>query len=245
MTTILLYHVYPINHWKEITGILFQELPFDKIVVHVSLPTMEESQKHEVEAFFQKYPVDDILYSPNSGTGEVDAIKVFIQTHDLKGFDLLTYMHCKGVSKPGNKYILEWTKMMRYFIIEKMSVCKRAFRKGYITFGVNKSIPNKADEGFRNCNFFYEGNFVSLNLKKVNLEQAVHAQLENTYYGLEGFWGKLCAYQEGYSIFNSGINHYLSPISEKDYATSYARFRYSLVKNFWSIKSRLQGDERN
>lgn len=239
MRKILLYHIYPVNHWQEITDILFQKLPFDKIVVHVSLLTGEESEKPELENYFKKFGVDEILYSANSGTGEVDAMTSFIRSVDLRAFDLLTYMHCKGVTRPENKHILGWTNLMRYFIIEKMNRCKKAFRNGYVTYGINKSIPNKADEGFRGCNFFYEGNFVSLNLKKVDLAKAVEKHLEHSYYGLEGFWGKLCSYKEGYSVFNSGINHYLMTVEDKDYMTALGRLKYRMVRDFYKIKSLL------
>lgn len=239
MRSILLYHIYPINHWKDITAFLFQKLPFQRIIIHVSLPNENEMLKQELEDYFKNYPVNDILYSLNSGKGEVDAMKKFVQTQDLKQFDILTYMHCKGVSKPDNKNISDWTRLMHYFIIEKMNICKKVFKKGFTTFGVNKSVPDKGDEGFRGCNFYYEGNFVSLNLKKVNLKEAVEKYLENSYYGLEGFWGKTCSYKEGYSIFDSGINHYLMPISEQDYKTTFARFKYNLIKQFYTIRAQL------
>jgi hypothetical protein len=240
LAKILLYHVYPINHWREITDVLFQKLPFDKIIVHVSLPGADEKIKKELQDYFSTYPVDQILYSPNSGTGEVDAITSLVAYIDLNGFDILTYMHCKGVTKPGNEHIAGWTELMRYFIIEKMNRCEAAFSKGYITYGINKTVPNQEDEGFHGCNYFYEGNFVSLNLKKVNLRKAIEKHLEHSYYGLEGFWGKLCSYKWGYAVFNSGVNHYISTVEEKDYTTALARWRYGLVRNFYKAKSRLQ-----
>lgn len=241
MKTVLLYHIYPINNWQEITTFLFQKLPFQRIVVHVSLPDNNDDYKQLLEDYFKRYPVDEILYTLNSGKGEVDALKSFVQTQDLREFDTLTYMHCKGVTKPGNYNVLAWTRLMRYFIIEKMDVCEKAFKKGFVTFGVNKSIPSAmGEEGFRNSNFFYEGNFISVNLKKVDLAKALIIHLEECYYGLEGFWGKLCTYQEGYSPFDSGINHYLMPIEEKDYNTSLARLKYRVTKYFYRVKSRIK-----
>jgi hypothetical protein len=239
LRSILLYHIFPINNWREITETLFQKLPFDRIIVHVSLPDKDQTIRKQIESFFKDYPVNRFIYSPNSGNGEVDALRSFVQTQDLSGFDILTYMHCKGVSKPENKNILDWTKLMRYFLIEKMDSCKKVFKKGYVTFGINKTVP-APNEGFIGSNFFYEGNFVSLNLKKVDLCDAVDKYLENTYYGLEGFWGKLCTFKEGYSLFNSGINHYMMPISEKEYTSSMARFKYNLVRKFYIFRSRIR-----
>lgn len=240
MRSILLYHIYPINHWKEITDFLFQKLPFHKIVVHVSLPQGEDHRKGELETYFNNYGVHQFLYSANSGKGEVDAMKSFVAQRLYEGFDLLTYMHCKGVTKPDNKNIENWTRLMRYFIIEKMEQCKKVFRKGYVAFGINKTVPNQEDEGFRGSNFFYEGNFVSLNLKAVDLEQAVARHLEDSYYGLEGFWGKLCPYKKGYAIFNSGINHYLLSVAEKDYTSSLGRLRYKMVRHYYLLRYRMK-----
>ena len=121
-----------------------------------------------------------------------------------------------------------------------MDRCKKAFSKGFVTYGINKSIPHPDDEGFRGSNFYYEGNFVSLNLNKVDLKKAVKEHLEPTYYGLEGFWGKLCAYNSGYAVFNSGINHYLMTVAEKDYSTTLGRLRYSLIRKFYTAKSQLK-----
>lgn len=240
MTKILLYHIYPINQWRDITEILFKELPFDKVVVHVSLPNDGSISKQELESYFQKYGVHDFLYTANRGIGEVDAMINFVRSVEMKGFDILTYMHCKGVTKPDNKHILSWTKLMRYFIIEKMDICKKAFKKGYVTCGINKSVPNQKDEGFHGCSFFYEGNFVSLNLKKVDLKKAVEEHLEHTYYGLEGFWGKLCDYELGFTMFNSGINHYVMTVEENDYTTTLARMKYNMIRNFYSVRSRFK-----
>jgi hypothetical protein len=238
LSTILLYHVYPVNHWREVTRFLFQKLPFKRIVVHVSVPADKEDIKGEVESYFKAYPVDEILYSPNTGKGEVDAMNRFVTTQNLAAYDIFTYMHCKGVTKPDNRHVWEWTRLMRYFIIEKMDRCKRAFKKGFVTFGINKSIPGKEDEGFRGSNFFYEGNFVSVNLKKVNLAKAIE-HIEYTYYGLEGFWGKLCSYKEGYSAFNSGVNHYLLTVPERHYTTVFGKLKYNMIKRYYQIKSKV------
>lgn len=219
---------------------LFKKLPFDKIVVHVSWPQDGQVQKEELEAFFSNYGEVDFLYSKNTGKGEVDAIRQFVATQDVDEFDILTYMHCKGVTKPQSRYITEWVKLMRYFIIEKMDCCIKVFQKGYVTFGINKTVPNQNDEGFKGSNFFYEGNFVSLNLNKVDLKKAVDTKIEYSYYGLEGFWGKLCGSGLAYSIFDSGVNHYMAAVSQKDYTTRVGRLKYGMVRKFYRLKAFLK-----
>ena len=204
------------------------------------MPDGADQLAGEVEQYFKQYKVAEIIYSVNSGKGEVDAMKRFVQTKNTEGFDVLTYMHCKGVTKPGNKHIEEWTKLMHHFIINEMDVCQWAFRKGFVTYGINKSIPVQSDEGFRGSRFFYEGNFVSLNLRKVNLKESVAQHLEDSYYGLEGFWGKLCSYKEAYTPFCSGVNHYMATVPRKDYITAIGRWRYRFIKSFYIVKSRFR-----
>lgn len=239
MRSVLLYHIYPINHWRQITDFLFQELPFERIVVHVSLPE-EPGIKEEVEAYFSRYPVDALLFSTNSGIGEVDAMVRFVETQSIEDFDCLTYMHCKGVTKSGNRNVWNWTRLLHYFIIKRMAECRKAFRKGYVSYGINKCVPHEGDLGFIGSRFYYAGNFVSLNLRKVDLRAAVRDRLEPTYYGLEGFWGKLSSYKDGYSAFNSGLNHYLSSVPEASYTSALGRIRYRLILAYYTARKSLK-----
>lgn len=241
MNKILLYHIYPINNWREITDYLFQKLPFETIIVHVSLPVDGSTTEKQIEEYFKKYKIDKFIYSQNSGLGEVDAIYCLIETQDLVGYDILTYMHCKGVTKPVDTNVFNWTKLMRYFIIEKMDVCEKVFKKGYATFGVNKSIPDEnMINHFIGSNFIYEGNFVSINLKKIKLNKSVlEEHLEKSYYGVEALWGKLCKFQDGYTMFNSGINHYLDSVPEDRYTTVLGRTRYNLMTFYYRTRKRI------
>ena len=217
---------------------LFQNLPFDRIVVHVSLPENGVT-KEEVASSLQRYPVDEIIFTPNSGHGEADALAAFVNISDLSEYSVFTYMHCKGVTKPGNPHIIEWVKLMRYFIIDRMDQCNMAFKRGFVTFGINKSIPSQTDDGFRGSNFFYEGNFVSVNLTKVDLKSSVAEKMEKSYYGVEGFWGKLCDYELGYSVFRSGVNHYLISIPEKIYTSVIGRLKYRAILEYHNLKSKF------
>lgn len=237
MKRILLYHVYPVNNWREITQELFVRTPFDHIVVHVSLPVDDSVSRTDVISFFTPYSVSSILFSLNSGTGEVDALRAFTTHTDLRDFDILTYLHSKGVTKTDNPHVRAWTSMMRYFVIDRMDLCERAFRRGFVTYGINKSPVTRVAAGFRGSRFFYEGNFVSLNLRRVNLREAVERLLENDYYGVEGFWGKLCSFRLGYSPFDSGVNHYTSSVSPKIYRSATGRCRYRFIRSFYKVRA--------
>ncbi|MCA8833419.1 hypothetical protein [Hymenobacter pini] len=207
----------------------------------MSLPTDGSVTESEIESYFAKYPITRFLYSQNSGLGEVDGLYRFVETQDLTGYDILTYMHCKGVTKPGHEHIFNWTKLMRYFVIEKMDVCEKAFKKGYATFGANKGIPDhNMKHHFVGSNFIYEGNFVSINLHKITITKAVlDTYLDRSYYGVEALWGKLCRYEEGYTVFNSGLNHYNASVPEKLYTTRLGRARYNLMTFYYRMRKKL------
>lgn len=237
----LLYHLFPVNNWRVVTSEILSELPFEKIIIHVSLPENQESSKSEVEAFFSSYKASQLIFSINSGKGEVDAIRSFITNIDYTGYDILTYMHSKGVTKPTNQHIRNWVRIMHYFVVKRMDICERAFKRGFITYGINKSVPLGNTNGFRGANFFYEGNFVSINLSKIQLSNAVNQLLEDDYYGVEGFWGKLCSWRLGYSPFNSRVNHYISSVPERFYKTRVGRFYYFLVTVFYRLKLTVAG----
>lgn len=235
---VLLYHLYPVNNWKEISDHLFKNIPHDKVFVHVSIPINEEEEfvMNEVKLFFSKYKYDiSFLLSKNSAHPEVDAMISFIENHTCIDYKVLTYMHSKGVTKPENPNIKDWVELMRYFIIDRMDICEKAFRKGYITYGVNKSLPDPKSPGFINSTYFYEGNFVSVNLAKVkDFGLQVVEKVEKNYYGLEGLWGKLCKPNLAYSPFNSGVNHYLSPFPERIYKVKVNRIYHNVNLFYYS-----------
>ena len=240
MRHLLLYHLFPVNHWREVTAELFSQLPYQGIIVHVSLPDITEERQAEVATFLRQYPVDKVFYSPNSGKGEYDALRRFVEECAFEGYDTLTYLHSKGVTKPGNPHIQNWRRLMYYFVVQRRDLLEQAFRRGYFCYGINKSYPNQADEGFRGCRFFYEGNFVVINLRKVNLREGVKSSMENSYYGVEGFWGKICPPKKAYTSFNSGVNHYFSSVAQADYTTALRRFRYRLVFYYYRLKARFR-----
>jgi hypothetical protein len=235
---ILLYHLYPINNWKEITDGLLRNIPHNKVFVHISIPVKEEKQAilNEIKLFFNKYKYDiSFVSSKNSVHPEVDAILSFVEKRAYIGYEILTYMHSKGVSKPENSNIKDWVEMMRYFIIDRMDICEKAFMKGYVTYGVNKSLVYTENPGFINSTYFYEGNFVSINLTKIkDFDLQVIKKIEKEYHGLEGFWGKLCKANLAYSPFNSGVNHYLSPFPEKIYKVKKNRVYHNISRFYYN-----------
>ena len=230
MKKILLYHVFPVNNWREVTASLISNVPHDDIYVHVSIhhdmPLSENDLVSHLRSFGK---VRTIFFSGNSQHAEVDAMEVFRSNIEFKEYSLLTYMHSKGVTKSNSKNINDWIELMRFFIIEKMELCETVFRKGYLLYGVNKTAVSVDDHDFYGASFFYAGNFVSVNLTSDMISKIQSVQLPKTYYGLEGFWGKLCATDLAYNAFHSRVNHYLTPFPENNYKKWTQRIRYSIV----------------
>ncbi len=237
MKHLLLYHLFPVNDWRHVSEELLSDLPYQGIVVHVSLPHNADQIQEEVTEFVRKYPVDAVWYSANSGNGEVDALRRLVTENIHGAYDTLTYLHSKGVTKPGNRHIQNWRRIMYYFVVQRRDLVERAFRKGYYAYGINKTKVTRLADGFHGSRFFYEGNFVVLNLRKVDLTEAVAKQLEDCYYAVEGFWGKLGHPSKAYTAFNSGVNHYVSSVPCKDYMTRWGRWRYTVISLYYRIKS--------
>jgi len=90
-----------------------------------------------------------------------------------KDYELLMYMHGKGVTKPLNKNIPDWVELMRYFLIDRMDLCLDAFSKGYKLYGVNFGHYKEGEEKYgpsQFSSFRFSGNFVAVNLKLLNIE---------------------------------------------------------------------------
>jgi len=228
---IVLYHLYPVNNWKEITQKLLLNIPHNEIFIHVSLP--ENIDMKDLEVFLLSLQkVKAVYYSENSKYSEVDGLEKFRKSIDFSECHILTYMHSKGVTKPGNKNISDWTELMHYFHTKKINSCAIVFGKKFKLYGVNKKIKYKDVKSgpLLFSDYHYSGNFVSLNLPLV-LQNFMEKTIDKDYYGVEGFWGKLCDSSEAYNVFGTFINHYKTPYPKYQYEKS---IMYSL--NFFIHK---------
>lgn len=223
MQKILLYHIFPVNDWKEVTENLLSRVPHESMYVHVSLP--DSITKEEVQNYLNSFGrIKAVFYSVNSNHPEVDGMEKFRTQIDLTQYTLLTYMHSKGVTKPTSQNIKDWTELMRYFIMDRMEQCIRVFKHGYLLYGVNKTTESDFE-----ADFFYAGNFISVNLTPEMVSKIQSTPIDRNYHGLEGFWGKLCSSQKAFNAFHSRIDHYSNPFPESNYKNWKGRLRYSIV----------------
>lgn len=225
MKSIIFYNLYPKNHWKKLTHFLLSNVPHDVIIINVTLDKWDRLfHKKSITRFLNEIPkVTTVYFSENSKYGEVPGFEKMRKNTDLSDFGILTYLHSKGVTKP-EKYdnINDWIKLMHYFLIDKFECCKDVFNNNYALYGVNKSGYN-ADSHygpFQFSRFHYSGNFVSVNLNMVK-DKFNNTPIERDYFGIEGFFGKLCEYNQAYNAHDSGANniqsHYFEPYPEKLY----------------------------
>lgn len=227
MKSIIFYNLYPKNHWKELTLFLLSNVPHDTIVVNVTLDRWDRLfKKNAIKRFLQKIPkVSTIYYTDNSPYGEVPGFDKMRKNTDLSEYSVLTYMHSKGVTKTSIiYYINDWIKLMHYFLTDRFDLCKEAFKDKYVLYGVNLSIydvDEKDNYGpSKFSRFHYSGNFVSVNLDMAR-ERFVQTPIDMDYFGVEGFFGKLCEYNQAYNVHDTSdsmlLSHYFQPYPEENY----------------------------
>lgn len=224
--SVLLYHIYIVNNWKATSENLLKDVPHDDIYINVNIDLLYIWKLPYVIFCFKQFDkVRKITFTLNSKTqAEVRGFKRLRSAVLNKGYALATYIHGKGVTKPRNKNIQDWVELMRYFIMERMDLCLDAFSKGSKLYGVNIGEYNAGEEKYgpyRHSSFHFSGNFVTVNLKMLNVE-FFQTPLDEDYFGVEGFWGKLCTSTEAYCPHISGkniTNHYREPYPASLYKT--------------------------
>lgn len=225
MKSAVLYYVYPVNHWRELTQELLSNVPHDSIYICVSLQWYEFLfRRRQIRLSLAEIPkVKKIVFVRNSKRfGEVsgfDKLRTCIQTSD---YTVATYMHGKGVTKPGNKNIKDWVELMRYFLIDRFQDCLVAFQKRYALYGVNLGVFDNVSEKngpYKFSGFHYSGNFVSVNLAVIG-DTFFSTPCDKDYFGVEGFWGKLCDVDKAFCAHMSSTsikNHYTERYPAENY----------------------------
>lgn len=217
---VLLYNVYIVNHWKSITTQLLSGIPHEDLLINVSVDWYKIWKFPFIYFWFcKRYKPTRIIISINSH--KYPEAKAFIKLRkyvDINCHSILTYMHGKGVTKPNNPYIKDWVELMRYFIIDKYELCIDAFSHGFKLYGINLHLTPEGEKfgPYEFSEFHFSGNFVSVNLELIG-EKFFSTSIDKSYFGLEGFWGKLCSKNEVFCPFYSEVNHYHTAFPETLY----------------------------
>ncbi len=213
MRKILFYNVYMVNHWRELSQDLLADVPYDDIVVHCSFDLRYIFWVPYALFFFKRHPkVRSVIFSRNHAqVAESRGLIKFLKHVDLSTYGLFTYIHSKGVTKPGNEKTADWRNLMKYFVLQRHDLTEKSFASGYKLYGVNLSRyePSLGERkhAYQFSDFWYRGTFVSVNLNLL-LNKIEETPVDVSYYGVEGFWGKLCQYEEAYCAHESGVSHY-------------------------------------
>lgn len=222
MKSLLLYNLYPKNNWRQVTKQVIGKVPFhEAIIVNITLDKWDRRiNKHKyITWYLKRFPkIKKIIFTLNNPTlGEVPAFDNLRKQIDFDYYDIVTYTHSKGVTKPKNKNIQDWVKMMTYFLVERHDLCIKAFNDGYYLYGTQKNEYNYnriREKTYKYCDYWYAGTFVSVNLNKVKKE-FISTNCPENYYGVEAFFGKLCDEKFAYCAHKSPFSLY-----DKEYPSS-------------------------
>jgi hypothetical protein len=222
MKSILIYNLFPRTIWKDVTRKLLSNVHHDSIVVHVTMPHYAWLYKFYIRLFLMKFnKVDKVFFSINTRKrGESIGFNKIRRKVDFDSYDIISYIHSKGTSRKrkNTKPIKDWTEVMRYFVVEKLDLCKEAFNSGYYLFGINlsKNLGKKDSILYPDTKFIYEGNFVSLNNRLLKNEFK-NKPCRADYYGVERFWGSLCEMDKAFCAHQTNTDHYNFEYPDKEY----------------------------
>lgn len=221
--SVLLYNIYPLNNWRQITDLMLTNVPHDDIIVHINVPKRNPISAFKAYRYLRSHKkFKNIYWSINfKFKGESIGFEVFRKNIDFKNYNIASYIHSKGSSRKrkDTQPIKDWTELLRYFVVERLDLAQKAFDNGYYLYGVNLLEDHMKDGAgnvmFPESKFHFSGNFVTINLKELR-EEFLTTNCRPHYYGAEVFWGTLCKLEKAFCVHQSNVNHYqdLYPSSE-------------------------------
>lgn len=212
---VLFLHVYLVNNWRAVSERLLRAAPHQTVIVHLCYDRSWPFTLFLARRFFKRFPnVREIVESVNNtASPEVAGFRKMLAKVSLSDYEVLTYMHAKGVTKPRNQNVRDWVELMRHFHTDRFDLIRDVFRQGYALYGVNLATYAKGAERYgpyQFSDFHYSGNFVSVNLEKLR-NKLYSIPVDEGYFGLEGYWGKLTDVSGAYCAHISSLhikNHY-------------------------------------
>ncbi|MDA9671674.1 hypothetical protein N9T87_00140 [bacterium] len=222
--SLLLYNLYPKNNWKKITQTIIENVPYhDSIMINVSLDKIDIffQKKRLITKYLNNFnKVDKIIFSKNKkNSAEQIGFDNLRENIDYDAWDIITYTHSKGVTKPNHSNIQDWVAMMRYFLIERHDLCINSFKNGYSLYGAqlrDYKYYKIRKHAYLFSDYHYSGNFVSVNMNNLKKE-FISTLCPEHYYGTESFFGKLCEKEKAYCVHSTKKSLYLNPYPKKNY----------------------------
>lgn len=213
MKSVLLYNLYLVNNWHQVTEELLSYIPQDDLYVNINFDWRYSFQIPKAILLLKKQKkLKKIFFSTNHASlGEVKGFENFRYKIDFSGYAIATYIHSKGVTKPNNKNVAAWRELMRYFVLEKFDETIKVFNEGYFLYGAILA-QNIKDNILKNNNklgvsHWYRGTFVSINLDKLRNE-FLTKNISKNFYGIEAFFGSLCDFNKCFNAHSVNISLY-------------------------------------
>jgi hypothetical protein len=125
----------------------------------------------------------------------------------------ILYLHSKGVTKPNNLFIKDWTDLMTYYLIEQWKICIEGL-KYYDTVGVNLNPEPK---------LHYSGNMWWTTMKHLKNIGKLNYQ---SYLDSEMY---ICKKGKHLCLWNSKINHYHNHYPLELYKGSFEPYEISSI----------------
>ena len=94
-----------------------------------------------------------------------------------------------------------------YFVLQKFGDCVKAFEEGYYLYGAMLSNGYPTIQPSLGVYHWYRGTFVSVNLTKLRMK-FLTTPIQQTFYGVEGFFGNLCEFEKCYNAHEINISLY-------------------------------------
>jgi hypothetical protein len=210
-------HVCCINNWKEVVGDIFYDIKqsglYEKID-EIRCFVLTENPDTDM-LFFDDSKIKIIGTSTNLQLYEACSINVLYEDalmHEdivdnnsiATGNTYVLYLHSKGVTKPYDLGVKDWTKCMKYFNIYKHEECIGKLVEGYDAVGINFHLTPK---------YHFSGNFWWTSYSHIRRLQRL---VFDNYLSPE-MW--ICSNIEGryYCAFHTRVDHYQRRYDEINY----------------------------
>lgn len=223
--SVLLYNLYPKRNWKEVTEIVLGNIKHHEgIIINITLDKFDRFvKKHRYVEWYLRRKYDKILtitYSINNPLlGEVVGFDLMREQIDYDYYQIATYTHSKGVTKPRNSNVIDWIRLMSYFVVEKHDMCLKSFEEEYDVYGAllkQYDFNSVRKYTYKYCDFWYAGTFVSVDLRKVKMKFMTTPSIDN-YYGVEAFFGNITSFDRAYNVHDIPYNLYQNSYSPDNY----------------------------
>lgn len=158
----IFWHIYGINHWKnivneQISSIINTNL-IDKINnIYVTFIGNDKNDINWLLNIDKKIILDK--FDTNPFHYEKLCLHSLLEWSHHNNSNIL-YIHAKGVSRPKNKNVQNWRKMMEHFLIGNHQECIQKLNHGYDAIGcLLTNNGNSAKIKNENHKYHFSGNF--------------------------------------------------------------------------------------